>query len=393
MLLDPQFVAEQILNSLQFSMLLFLLAIGLSVVFGLMDYLNLSHGTIYMFAAYVAFSLTHIGGSFWIALLLAPLVAAAVGVLLYFVLLKRAEKGGHLTQVLLTVGVIYMGTDLIRIVYGDLPKNVPQPEALNGAINLFGIPYPSYRLFIIGLGLAIMVVLYFVLERTRLGALVRAGVDDRATAETLGIDIAKVFALVFGIGTYLAGIAGVVAAPVVPGRGEYGAGPPVDRSADVPAARAGAVHDHPVVEPRGSEPVLEDDVRHRGAADVAEADQCDGVSTRLPRWWEHPQSRSFTRDAVPQFTSVITIDPHSAFQKPSTWKPMPTPPAIHAVSISIRALMTSRNSPSVKTMNGIEKNVTTGRTKLLTNPRISATSSSGSSLCRISSWPAVGPVK
>ena len=130
MLLDPQFLAEQILNSLQFSMLLFLLAIGLSVVFGLMDYLNLSHGTIYMFAAYVAFSLTHIGGSFWVALLLAPLVAAAVGVLLYFVLLKRAEKGGHLTQVLLTVGVIYMGTDLIRIVYGDLPKNVPQPEAV-----------------------------------------------------------------------------------------------------------------------------------------------------------------------------------------------------------------------------------------------------------------------
>jgi branched-chain amino acid transport system permease protein len=214
MLLDPQFLAEQILNSLQFSMLLFLLAIGLSVVFGLMDYLNLSHGTIYMFAAYVAFSLTHIGGSFWVALLLAPLAAAAVGVLLYFLLLKRAEKGGHLTQVLLTVGIIYMGTDLIRIVYGDLPKNVPQPEALNGAINLFGIPYPSYRLFIIGLGLTIMVVLYFVLERTRLGALVRAGVDDRATAETLGIDIAKVFALVFGIGTYLAGIAGVVAAPV-----------------------------------------------------------------------------------------------------------------------------------------------------------------------------------
>jgi branched-chain amino acid transport system permease protein len=214
MLLDPQFFAEQVLNSLQFSMLLFLLAIGLSVVFGLMDYLNLSHGTIYMFAAYVAFSITQLGGSFWAALALAPLVAAAVGVLLYFVLLKRVEKGGHLTQVLLTVGVIYMGTDLIRIGYGDLPKSVPQPEALSGAVDLFGIPYPSYRLFIIGLGLAVMIVLYFVLERTRLGALVRAGVDDRATAETLGIDIAKVFALVFGIGMYLAGIAGVVAAPV-----------------------------------------------------------------------------------------------------------------------------------------------------------------------------------
>jgi branched-chain amino acid transport system permease protein len=214
MLLEPQFWAEQVLNSLQFSMLLFLLAIGLSVVFGLMDYLNLSHGTIYMFAAYVAFSIAQLGGSFWAALALAPLVAAAVGLLLYFLLLKRAERGGHLTQVLLTVGVIYMGTDLIRIAYGDLPKGVSQPEVLSGVIDLFGILYPSYRLFIIGLGLLVMVALYFALERTRLGALVRAGVDDRATAETLGIDIAKVFALVFGIGTYLAGVAGVVAAPV-----------------------------------------------------------------------------------------------------------------------------------------------------------------------------------
>src|SRR5215470_8428884 len=203
MLLEPQFLAEQILNSLQFSMLLFLLAIGLSVVFGLMDYLNLSHGTIYMFAAYIAFSIAQISGSFWAALIVAPLVAAAVGVLLYFILLRRAERSGHLTQVLLTVGVIYMGTDLLRIAYGDLPKGVAQPPLLDGAVDLFGIRYPSYRLFIIALGLVVMVALYLALERTRLGALVRAGVDDRATAETLGIDIAKVFALVFGIGTYL----------------------------------------------------------------------------------------------------------------------------------------------------------------------------------------------
>jgi branched-chain amino acid transport system permease protein len=214
MLLDPQFLAEQILNSLQFSMLLFLLAIGLSVVFGLMDYLNLSHGTIYMFAAYVAFSIAQLSGSFWAALLVAPLVAAVVGVLLYFILLRRAERSGHLTQVLLTVGVIYMGTDLLRIAYGDLPKGVAQPALLSGVVDLFGIRYPSYRLFIIALGLVVMVALYLGLERTRLGALVRAGVDDRATAETLGIDIAKVFALVFGIGTYLAGVAGVVAAPI-----------------------------------------------------------------------------------------------------------------------------------------------------------------------------------
>jgi branched-chain amino acid transport system permease protein len=214
MFLNPQFIAEQVLNSLQFSMLLFLLAIGLSVVFGLMDYLNLSHGTIYMFAAYMAFTITQLGGSFWTALLLAPCAAAAFGVLLYFLLLRRAEESGHLTQVLLTVGVIYIGIELIRIAYGDLPKGVSQPAILSGAVDLLGIPYPAYRLFIIALGLVVMTALYFALERTRLGALVRAGVDDRATAEALGIDIVKVFALVFGIGTYLAGVAGVVAAPI-----------------------------------------------------------------------------------------------------------------------------------------------------------------------------------
>jgi branched-chain amino acid transport system permease protein len=211
---DLSFLTEQLLNSLQFSMLLFLLAIGLSVVFGLMDYLNLSHGTIYMFAAYMAFTITQATGSFWAALAIAPLVAAAAGVLLYYALLRHAGRQGHLSQVLLTVGVIYMGTDLLRIAYGDLAKGVAQPDLLSGSIRIFSVPYPSYRLFIIALGFAVIAALYFGLERTRLGALVRAGVDDRATAETLGIDIEKVFAFVFAIGAYLAGLGGVVAAPI-----------------------------------------------------------------------------------------------------------------------------------------------------------------------------------
>lgn len=211
---DPQFFAEQLLNSLQFAMLLFLLAIGLSVIFGLMDYLNLAHGTIYMLAAYLAYSLASIGASFWLSLLLAPIGATAIGMVLYLVLLKRAETQTHLVQVLLTVGVIYAGTDILRIIYGDLPKGVDQPEFFSAPINILGVTYPSYRLFIIGLGLFIMIALYFVLERTRLGALVRAGVDDRQTAETLGVNISAVFMLVFAIGTYLAGVAGVVAAPI-----------------------------------------------------------------------------------------------------------------------------------------------------------------------------------
>ena len=214
MISDPTFLIEQILNSLQFSMLLFLLAIGLSVVFGMMDYLNLSHGTIYMVSAYLAYSIAGASGSYWLALLCAPIVAALIGVGLYYLLLKRVEQHGHLAQVLLTVGVIYFGTEMLRIAYGDLPKGVPVPAALEGVARLFGVAYPKYRLFIISVGLVTMGVLYVVLERTRLGALVRAGVDDRITAETLGIDIARVFAGVFAIGAYLAGLAGVIAAPV-----------------------------------------------------------------------------------------------------------------------------------------------------------------------------------
>lgn len=214
MLLDPQFFSEQVLNSLQFAMLLFLLAIGLSVIFGLMDYLNLAHGTVYMLSAYLAYSIAQVTGSFWLALIFAPLAAAAIGMVAYLLLLKRAEGEDHLVQVLLTVGVIYAGTDVLRIIYGDLPKGLQQPEILSGPVDIFGISYPAYRLFLIGLGLAVMIVLYFVLERTRLGALVRAGVDDRQTTETLGVDIGRVFTLVFAIGTYLAGVGGVVAAPI-----------------------------------------------------------------------------------------------------------------------------------------------------------------------------------
>ena len=214
MLLDPAFLAAQLLNSLQLAMLLFLLAIGLSVIFGLMNFLNLAHGTIYMLSAFIAYSVTQHLGSFWLALALAPLAGAAIGLALFVVLLRRVEASGHLVQVLVTVGVIYVGMDAVRMIYGDLPNDVPLPAALSGTVDVFGLGYPAYRFFIIGIGLAVQLALYFALERTRLGAVVRAGVDDRATVETLGIDIGRVFRLVFAIGAYLAGLAGVISAPV-----------------------------------------------------------------------------------------------------------------------------------------------------------------------------------
>lgn len=195
-------------------MLLFLLAIGLSVIFGLMNFLNLAHGTIYMLAAFIACSVAQHLGSFWFALALAPLAGAAIGLALYVFLLRRVESRGHLVQVLVTVGVIYVGMDGVRMIYGDFPTGLSLPAVLSGSVNVFGMGYPAYRFFIIGVGLAVQLALYFALERTRLGAVVRAGVDDRATVETLGINIGRVFMLIFGIGSYLAGLAGVIAAPV-----------------------------------------------------------------------------------------------------------------------------------------------------------------------------------
>ncbi|MSQ71938.1 MAG: branched-chain amino acid ABC transporter permease [Betaproteobacteria bacterium] len=212
--LDSSFVAIQLVNGLQLAMLLFLLSMGLSVVFGLMDFLNMSHGTIYAFGAYLAYAITKATGSFWLALLCAPLIAALIGWVLYVAVLKRTQPMGHLVQVLVTLGILYIGLDGVRLLFGGAPLGVSEPAILSGAVNLLGQPYPLYRLFLIGLGAVIVVLLYFGLERTRFGAIVRAGVDDRVTVQTLGIDIERVFVLVFCLGAYLAGLAGVVAAPV-----------------------------------------------------------------------------------------------------------------------------------------------------------------------------------
>lgn len=211
---ESSFVMIQLVNGLQLAMLLFLLSMGLSVVFGLMDFLNLSHGTIYAFGAYLAYAITTATGSFWLALLGAPLIAALLGWVLYIAVLKRTQPMGHLVQVLVTLGILYIGLDGVRLIFGNAPLGVNEPEMLRGAVNILGEPYPLYRLFLIGLGAAIVVLLYLGLERTRFGAIVRAGVDDRVTVQTLGIDIERIFVLVFCLGAYLAGLAGVVAAPV-----------------------------------------------------------------------------------------------------------------------------------------------------------------------------------
>ncbi len=212
--LTVEFLVVQTLNGVQLAMLLFLLAIGLSVVFGMMNFINLAHGVLYMLGAYFALSTVRWFESFWIALLLAPLLVAVVGASLYLLLLQRLQNASPMRQVLVTFGLIFIGFDVVRIGWGLLPHVIEAPPLLSGSINILGQPYPLYRLFIIALGALILGLLYLAIEGTRVGASVRAGVDNRVMAAALGVNIDRVFVLVFCLGCYLAGVAGVVSAPV-----------------------------------------------------------------------------------------------------------------------------------------------------------------------------------
>ncbi|PTA97726.1 MULTISPECIES: branched-chain amino acid ABC transporter permease [unclassified Sulfitobacter] len=211
---DLGFWTLQALNALQLSMLLFLLSIGLTVIFGLMHFVNLAHGSLYALGAYFAASLAAVGG-YWAGFFLAPVAVAGVGVLLYSGLIKRMRKSGPMAQVLVTFGLIFVMLDLTRIFWGDLALAIEVPALLEGRLAFLGVEYPTYRLFIIALGLAIFAALAFVLSRTQIGAMIRAGVDNDSMAACLGINVERLFFTVFCVGCALAGLAGAVAAPLL----------------------------------------------------------------------------------------------------------------------------------------------------------------------------------
>lgn len=212
--MDAGFWTLQFLNAAQFSMLLFLLSIGLTVIFGLLHFVNLAHGALYMLGAYIGISVATATGSFWAALFLAPLAVMLIGAVLYFTLIDRLRGAGPMNQVLVTFGLIFVFLDLVRIGWGDVAMGLSAPEALSGTSRILGVQYPTYRLFIIMLGLAIMAALWITLARTQIGAMIRSSVENGAMASTLGINVGRLFFLVFCLGSVLAGLAGVVAAPV-----------------------------------------------------------------------------------------------------------------------------------------------------------------------------------
>ncbi|MGE0311852.1 MAG: branched-chain amino acid ABC transporter permease [Lautropia sp.] len=207
-------ILEQALNGLQFGLMLFLLAAGLTLVFGIMDMINLAHGSLYMIGAFLAAWFVELSGSFVAGVLLAVPATALFGMLLEATLLRTLYARDHLSQVLATFALILILNESVRMIWGtDLALSAP--DALAGPVELVpGLLYPSYRLLIIGVGLAIAVLLYLLVARTRLGALVRAGASNREMALAMGVNIERLFTMVFGIGAALCAIAGALLGPL-----------------------------------------------------------------------------------------------------------------------------------------------------------------------------------
>lgn len=206
-------LASQLLNGLAYSMLIFLLAAGLSLTFGMMDVLNLAHGSFYMLGAYLGFTMVTRTGNFWLALLVVPPLVALAGMAVEYVLLRRVASRTHLDQVLLTLGLAFVIMDLVRWQWGGDVRSILPPDLLSGSLPILGRPFPVYRLFVIVFGLLQAALLGGLIERSRLGAVIRAGVSDREMASGIGVNIPGTFTLVFGLGTGLAGLSGVVAGP------------------------------------------------------------------------------------------------------------------------------------------------------------------------------------
>jgi branched-chain amino acid transport system permease protein len=209
-------LVEQLLNGIQLGLLMFLLAAGLTLVFGIMDLVNLAHGSLYMMGAYFAATFTTLTDSFLLGALLALPAALLLGIVVEVVVMRRLYGRDHLDHVLATFGLILIANDLVRLVWGPDGKRLPLPGWLNGTIEVLpGLPYPAYRFAIIVVSGLVALFLAWLVTRTRTGMWIRAGASNRTMIGALGIDIGRLFTLVFGLGAVLAALAGLMAAPIL----------------------------------------------------------------------------------------------------------------------------------------------------------------------------------
>ncbi len=217
-------VLEQTLNGLQYGVMLFLMAAGLTLVFGIMNLVNLAHGSLYMVGAYLATAFTERTGSFVLGVALALPATLLVGVVVEVVALRTLYERDHLDQVLATFGLILFFNELIAIIWGRAAIFTSVPQFLSGHFRVLpGLPYPTYRAVIILVGVAVAILLWVLVTHTRLGMRIRAGASNRTMIAALGVDIRLLYTLVFGLGAALAGLAGAMAGPlysVQPGMGE-----------------------------------------------------------------------------------------------------------------------------------------------------------------------------
>lgn len=209
-------IVEQILNGLQLGITLFLMSAGLTLVFGIMGVINLAHGSFYMIGAYVGATVAAQTGSFLLGVLAALPAAAFAGMAVEFLVLRHLYNRDHLDQVLATFGLIMFFNEITRIVWGRQPLFMDVPPWLSGTIELLpGLPYPSYRLAVIVVGITVALLLWLLFAKTRLGMKIRAGASNREMIGALGVNIKMLYTLVFGLGTLLAGLAGVMAGPIL----------------------------------------------------------------------------------------------------------------------------------------------------------------------------------
>lgn len=208
------FWAIQLLNGFSMAMLLFLIASGLSLIFGLMRIANLAHGSFYLLGGYLGLSVLERTESFSLAVLVACVAVPLVGILVQRLFLDRLHNE-ELPQVLLTFGFMFILADLCLVLWGGNPQTLSKPALFARSVRYAGVFFPTYRLFVIGAGLAVALALWLFLERTRVGAMVRAGVDDAEMARAVGVNVPLVFSGVFGLGVSLAALAGVLGGPVI----------------------------------------------------------------------------------------------------------------------------------------------------------------------------------
>jgi branched-chain amino acid transport system permease protein len=213
--MDPLLVLVQALNGVQFGIMLFLMAAGLTLVFGIMNLINLAHGSFYMVGAYIWAAVFQASGSWLLAVAAGILGGAATGAVVEIVVFRTLYRRDHLDQVLATFGLILFFNEAVRMIWGPTALYAAVPQFLSGQVEIApGVPYPAYRLAIIVIGLLVALLLYLVVARTRIGMLIRAGASNRVMVGALGVNVRLLYTLVFAMGAALAGFAGLLAGPV-----------------------------------------------------------------------------------------------------------------------------------------------------------------------------------